>query len=279
MATCPGAQTLAGTVVVAVDGREGTPQLLAWAATEAASRQTGLTIVHVCPRPPMWDPVAAVHLAPELVHLRQHALHLLSRAEELAHAIAPQIEVRLALRSGGPARAIREESKRASLTIIGQSRDTTRSVTWQVIARSSCPVSVVGFDDSTRQMAQVDGVVAILLPDQATATTLAVLDLALGTARRRRCRATVVADWSRVLRAGPVGPILRARANISGVPDLRTDSLSPTGQLPPIEPLGAAMVVLASRPRHGDDTETRRAVQRLLLAGGTSTTYVPPPSR
>ena len=278
MATRPKAQTLTGTVLVGIDGREGTPQLLSWAATEAASRQTGLTIVHAYPQPPMWDPMAAVHLTTEQVRLRPHALHMLSRAEELVHAIAPQIEVRLALRSGGPARAIRGESKGASLTIIGQSRDGTRSVTQQVIERSSCPVSVVGFNDSTQQMAQVDRVVAIVLPDQATATTLAVLDLALGTARRRRCGATVMADWSHVLRAGPAGPILRARATVSGVTDLRTESLTPTGQLPPAESLDAAMVVLAS-PRHGDDTETGRVVQRLLRASGSAATYVPPPWR
>jgi hypothetical protein len=135
----------------------------------------------------------------------------------------------------------------------------------------------MGFNASTRPRPPANRVVAVLLPDRATSTTLAVLDLAFTTARRHRWGVTVIADWSHVLQSGSAGSILRARARSSGVPDLETESLTPKGLLSPIESLDAAMVVLGSPPRHRADTETRRALQPLLRSSGAATTYIPLP--
>ena len=65
-------------------------------------------------------------------------------AEEFVHAIAPAVEVRVAMRSGSPMRIISSEARRASLTVLGRGSAHRRSVTSRVIARSGSPVSVVG---------------------------------------------------------------------------------------------------------------------------------------
>ena len=46
MDTWSQASTRGGAVLVAIDGSEASPDLLTWAADEAACRQTSLTIVH-----------------------------------------------------------------------------------------------------------------------------------------------------------------------------------------------------------------------------------------
>jgi nucleotide-binding universal stress UspA family protein len=264
-------------VLVAIDGSDASPDLLTWAADEAACRQTSLTIVHAYPRQPIWDPATMAQWAPEHARLRHQALSLLSVAEEFVHAIVPPVEVRLAMRSGNPARIISSEARRASLTVLGRGSAHGRSVTSRVIARSGSPVSVVGSTDARDPLAPANRVIAILLPGQDSSSVLAVLDVALTTARRHGWPVTVMADWSHVWQAGLAGSILKMRAYMSGDVDLQTESLTPTGQLPPIESLDAAMVVLATPPRHRAVTETRRALQHLLRSSGTATTYIPPP--
>jgi len=83
MDTWYGAPARAGSVLVAIDDVDSCPQLLAWAAAEAAGRHTGLSIVHACPRQPMWDPATIAEWAPEHLRVRQEALDLLSAAERV----------------------------------------------------------------------------------------------------------------------------------------------------------------------------------------------------
>jgi nucleotide-binding universal stress UspA family protein len=276
MDTWSQAPTRAGAVLVAIDGSEGSPYLLIWAAAEAASRQTSLTIVHAYPRQPMCDPTTMPQWAPEHTRLRQQALSLLSVAEDFVHAIVPAVEVRLAMRSGTPARIISSEARRASLTVLGRGSAHKRSVTSRVIARSGSPVSVVGSTDARDPLPPANRVIAILLPGQDSSSVMAVLDVALTTARRHGWPVTVMADWSDVWQAGLAESILKMRAYLTGNVDLETQSLrSSSSPLPPAEALSAAMVVLVSPRRHRVETETRHALDRLLRSAGAATTYVP----
>jgi nucleotide-binding universal stress UspA family protein len=277
MDTWYGAPARAGSVLVAIDDVDSCPQLLAWAAAEAAGRHTGLSIVHACPRQPMWDPATIAEWAPEHLRVRQEALDLLSAAEEYVHATVPAVEVRLTLRAGAPLRVIRSEARRASLTVLGRGSAHRRSVTSRFIARSGSPVSVVGCTDPTVRLPPTNRVIAILLPGQGSSTVLAVLDVALTTARRHRWPVTVMADWSDIWQAGLAGLILRARAHMSGDVDLETRSMGGrSSTLPPVEALTAAMVVLAATRRDRARAGTG-PLDRLLRSSGATTTYIPQP--
>ena len=164
-----------------------------------------------------------------------------------------------------PARIISSEARRASLTVLGRGSAHRRSITSRVIRRSGSPVSVVGSTDARDPLPPADRVIAILLPGQNSSSVLAVLDVAVTTARRHGWPMTVMADWSDAWKTGLAESILKMRAYMTGDVDLETRSLGcSSSPLPPVEAFTAAMVVLASPRRHRVETETRRALDRLL---------------
>jgi nucleotide-binding universal stress UspA family protein len=277
MNACSRAVTDGAAVLAAIDGSDTSWQVLTWAAHEAMSRRTGLTILHVSGDPLMWEPVTIAPWAPGSLLLREQALRLLTMAEEHVRTVTPGVPTQAVLRTGSPARVIRSEAKRASITVLGRGREHGRSVTSRVIARPSSPVTLVGSAEPEAKAA-VTRVVAVLGPGLPTSTVLAVLDMALTTARRRGCGATVVADWSAVWQAGLAGAILRNCACVAGDVDVRTQSLGTSASLSlplPVELLSASMVVLASPRRHRLGRAARVMVDSSLRSRGGPITLVP----
>ena len=232
------------------------------------------------PRQPMWDPATMPQWAPEHVRIRQQAVSLLSLAGEFVHAIVPALEVRLAMRSGSPARIISSEARRASLTVLGRGSAHRRSITSRVIDWSGSPVSVVGSTDASGPLSPADRVIAILLPGQNSSSVLAVLDVALTTARRHGWPVTVMADWSDV-HGRPVWAesILKMRACMTGDVGLETQSLGcSSSALPPAEAFtrgdGGARVPASTSRRNGV------LVAPSIVCSGprdAATMYIPPP--
>ena len=275
MRTSSSSPATAAPVLVAVDGSAAGLHALTWAAHEAVSRLAGLRIVHVYPGQPMWDPATAALWVPEQRRFRDQALRVLGAAEQFVHSIAPDLEVRAVLRTGGAARAICSEGKRAGLIVLGRGPVHARSVTSRVLARASSPVSVVGPVDPIHSSPSEDRVVAVLLPGQGTSAVLAVLDTAFTTARRRRWPLIVVADWAEVWHADLAGAILRVRARMTGHVDLETRSLTGScSGLLPLDCLSSALVVLARPRRPSSSTGSRGAIDQLRSTRG-SITFIP----
>lgn len=260
-------------VLVAIDGSISGADAVDWAVQEARSRRANLRIVHVCAAPTMWDPTAIAQAAPDERQVRDRALRILCSAEESVRTTAPELDVETVLGMGNPARVIRAESRRAGLTVLGRGRGRRRSVASHVLAQRSSPVSVIGSLVPTDRWSSPDRIVALVQSDRAPSTVLAVLDLALGMARRRRWPVTVMANWSDVWQAGLGRAILLTRAHTSAEVVVETASRPGPVAAPLLAArLSSTMVVMAPPRRLTADTSRGACDQQ--LASGASTTFV-----
>jgi nucleotide-binding universal stress UspA family protein len=137
------------TIVVGVDGSDGSVQALRFAIEEARIRGATLRAVNAWHVPPAvygagWAPATV-----DLDEYRKLAEEALVESVEGAGAAASGVEVTPILREGHPADILLDESKGADLLVVG-----TRglggfkglllgSVSHQVALHASCPVVVV----------------------------------------------------------------------------------------------------------------------------------------
>jgi nucleotide-binding universal stress UspA family protein len=139
-----------GSVVVGVDGSEGSRRALAWAAEEAHEHQARLTVITAWTRPP-------APVGPGYGSLRGYAEVDFSEPAEqqLTQAVAAvltedaDLVVERVLIEGHPAPRLIEASTRADLVVVGCRGHggfagmLLGSVSQHVVAHAHCPVVVV----------------------------------------------------------------------------------------------------------------------------------------
>jgi nucleotide-binding universal stress UspA family protein len=202
------ARTDARPVVVGVDGSDGALDAVAWAAAEAVLHGGPLRIVHAFVWPLLKIPTALWHMGPER-GLRAHADKILTDAEAIARAVAPDVAVDTAVSTQFPLPLLLEESRNAAYVVVGSSGlgplgdSLAGSLTVDLVARSHAPVVLVRKTpppDRTDQLVVVgvDG-----SPLAAAAVAVAMNEAAL---RGGRLLAVHVA------RRGPAAPLRRLLA-------------------------------------------------------------------
>jgi nucleotide-binding universal stress UspA family protein len=122
-------------VIVGTDGSSTALRAVAWAATEARLRGTGLSIVHAAPY---------ADSAPA----RRHAEGILGRARTVARRHEPQVTVATRLLEAGPVDALPAAAAGADLLVVGMISDHASdvlvgSVATTVVAAAPCSVAVV----------------------------------------------------------------------------------------------------------------------------------------
>lgn len=137
------------TVVVGVDGSEGSRRALRWAAAEANVRKDALELVHVWERPQAYAPLGlgAYPIDPEPIH--DTARDLLGDLVAEAKELAPDVEVRGELVEAAPAHGLLEAARTADLLVVGSrglggfTSLLLGSVSQQVVHHAPCPVVIV----------------------------------------------------------------------------------------------------------------------------------------
>ena len=137
------------TVVVGVDGSEGSRRALRWAAAEAAARGDALELVHVWEPPQAYAPMGLGAYPVDPEPIQQAAQEQLDGLVAEARDLAPGVEVRGSLVGGAPAQALLEAARTADLLVVG-SRGMggfrsllLGSVSQQVTHHAPCPVVIV----------------------------------------------------------------------------------------------------------------------------------------
>ena len=135
-------------IVVGIDGSSGADAALAWAADEAARRDTRLLVTHVGDEPNVLALSAATADAVR-ADLACHAARLLTTAACVVEARQPGIEVQTADLWGNAVEGLIELSDDADLVVVGR-RGVHRGidallggVSHRVAAYGRCPVAVV----------------------------------------------------------------------------------------------------------------------------------------
>jgi len=134
-----------GVVLVGVDGSEDSLVAVDWAAAEAASTGSALTVCHSTPFGPPFDLPAEATSDRLLIRGEQ----VVRAAAERARAIAPGLTITEVVSPGSATPTLLERSAAARLLVVG-SRGTGAfrglllgSVSQQVAAHAACPVVVV----------------------------------------------------------------------------------------------------------------------------------------
>jgi nucleotide-binding universal stress UspA family protein len=187
MDTTPGDRFL----VVGVDASRTSQPALAWAVTEAASRQLRLHLVSA------WNSEYAIEtlgLAPEMV--TEHCQGVLDAATEAVAAMDPSVRVSTAIYQGSAARALVAESSGADSLVVG-SRGRRAipaaligATSLDVVTHAHCPVVVVrsALDPSRAEGPVVVGV-------EGSDASEAAIGYAFEHASSRRRPLTVVHAW------------------------------------------------------------------------------------
>ncbi len=189
-------------VLVAVDGGNESLEAVAWGVAEAAARQTSLLLLHVYHWPYFWVPLSEVYPVIDTCGVLDDARNVFETATEQAHQVAPGVMVNTLLRTGDPARLISDEGKHACLVVLGRREDSNptrprrRSVTRHVIARSHCPVTLVGSNRLPLPGPAAGRVVTALPSGHDARSATPVLDAAFTAAQRRGIGVTVLARRS-----------------------------------------------------------------------------------
>ena len=137
------------TILVGVDGSEGSRKALTWAAAEAADHGAELVVLNVWEHtlpPPVGSVSVSEHYVPESSQRTTEEL-LQEITEELGEN--PPVVVQPRVKQGTAARVLIEESAEADLLVVGtRGRGGFRglvlgSVSQHVAAYAKCPVTVV----------------------------------------------------------------------------------------------------------------------------------------
>jgi len=196
-----------------VAGIDGSPQSLAaaeWAAQEADRRQLGLRLVHGHLQIATPAGFGYPSLPVDVETPMRHARGMLAHAADDVHRDHPDLSIQTAFIVGGPAGVLVNESRAASLVVVG-----TRglggfagllagSVSTQVAAHAHCPVIVVRADGASQPGPSAPVVVGL---DGSGESTHA-LQFALDTAAT--CNANLIAIYAwQALPTGNLGPTTR----------------------------------------------------------------------
>ncbi|WBC16588.1 universal stress protein [Micromonospora sp. WMMA1998] len=188
-------------VVVGVDGSATALDAVRVAAREAAVRHRPLRVVHAFIWPLTRAPLTPAPGAPAGAGLRNQAERCVAEAVAEAGKVAPDVPVTGVVVDGAPAAVLVEESRRATLMVLGHrglggfAGLLIGSVTLQVSARAHCPVLV------TRGEARADGPVVVGVDGSAHSGV--AVGFAYEEAARRGAPLVVVHAW---LYPTPIGP-------------------------------------------------------------------------
>ncbi|SBT65991.1 Nucleotide-binding universal stress protein, UspA family [Micromonospora sediminicola] len=188
-------------VVVGVDGSATALDAVRVAAREAAFRHRPLRVVHAFIWPLTRAPLTPAPGAPAGAGLRNQAERCVAEAVAEAGKVAPDVPVTGVVVDGAPAAVLVEESRRATLMVLGHrglggfAGLLIGSVTLQVSARAHCPVLV------TRGEARADGPVVVGVDGSAHSGV--AVGFAYEEAARRGAPLVVVHAW---LYPTPIGP-------------------------------------------------------------------------
>lgn len=148
-------QAYVGRVVVGYDGSESSTRAAQWAATEAADRGRGLTLVHAI-LPPVTTGGLGIGLPPSLDLVEQLEAQAKDQLDDFA-ATLPGTDIQTLVSVGAPSAVMLEASESADLVVVGSrgrggfSGLLLGSVGAQVAAHAACPVAVI------RQLAPASG--------------------------------------------------------------------------------------------------------------------------
>lgn len=143
---------MSGVLVVGVDGSENSAAALEWSVTEASIRGDVLKLVYCLHVPMATAAFADAVAAPQIDVMREYAEGVLAAVAETARGMEPELEVQTELLVGPPSAALLEESKDASLLVVGArglgafGSMFLGSVSTRVAARAECPTVVVPSD-------------------------------------------------------------------------------------------------------------------------------------
>jgi nucleotide-binding universal stress UspA family protein len=136
-----------GTIVVGVDGSEGSRRAIRWAVREAGLRGADVHLVHALA--PL--PAGSIYAEP-MAAIEQAAHEVVDEARDLAVRVAsdgPSVEVQAAVEFGQPAPVLLDASKGADLLVVGsRGRGAFAglllgSVSFHCASHARCPVVVV----------------------------------------------------------------------------------------------------------------------------------------
>ncbi len=147
-----------GTIVVGVDGSDGSRAAIAWAAKEAARRREPLVVLHAWHVPSAGGPFSGEMAVTVTNDLEAAARHLVDTLVEEARRTAGQnLEVTGEIVCGSPGPELIDRSRSASLIVVG-SRGLggirgllLGSVSRQAVHHSHCPVVVVPHPQRIRE--------------------------------------------------------------------------------------------------------------------------------
>jgi nucleotide-binding universal stress UspA family protein len=261
-------------VVVGVGGH-GSLDAVEWAAAEAAARRSALLVVHAYRRPPMHiDPCGLVPVVVVPPAVPVAAERLVSAAVRRARAVAPELDLTTHLFAGAPFPILLVQSRRAALLVLGGRhrggvhRSLTASRAGRLSARTRCPVIVVRAGGQRRSEPTPPRVVVGI---DATPSCVAAIGFAFRAARQRGIPLAAVHAWhlntAAVADAGRTldRALGRWREEFPDVPVLTRLAQADPGRALIGESVGAALVVVGSRPRGAVMAGLRDSISRTVL--------------
>lgn len=275
-------------VLVAVDGHTESLEAVAWAAAEAAVRQTSLFLLHVYHWPCFWGTPSEVYPVIDACRVLDDAWQIFETAAEQARQVAPGVMVSSLLRTGDPARIITDEGKHACLLVLGRREDgrstrpRRRSVTRHAMARSDRAITLVSGNRLPRPGPAAGRVVAALPSGRDAPSATSVLDAAFTAAQRRGVGVTVLArrpgDADLEDLPGPDVPTMPANVERYGRAcdeiDVRHVFDGQEGSLLRRESPSAALLVLTTPGRRFRRAPSRSALGHLLAMTLAPITFV-----
>lgn len=196
-----------GPVVVGIDGSDESTHAISYGAWEASRRRTPLRLVLAYDPMPIWGP-AALHQS-DYVQQQPWVAELLGKAEKHAAERYPQLTIETAAINGNPAGTLVDESRRASLVVVGTRASgglaghLRGSVAIQAATHAAAPVIAVrGADDSI----PADAAVVVGLDGSDLSSDVMAFAVEQALARRVDLHALFAWDIERVHNVGPLSP-------------------------------------------------------------------------
>lgn len=187
-----------GSVLVGIDGSSGAEAAMRWAIEDAGTRKAAVRLVCAYHIPPGYYQGLGMYteVPQELEAVRQAANRVVQDALATAATIDPAVEVHGATVDSSPVPALLEESRTASLLVLGSRQRSALaasilgSVSAAVVARAECPTVVLrGPEGLAGERAEV--VVGV----DGTPASQALLEFGFEHASRRRAPLRAVLCW------------------------------------------------------------------------------------
>lgn len=184
--------SVAGTVVVGVDGSRRSDSAVVWAAAEAVARGADLLVIHAVHTGgvDLWSTPPPVRSA-----LREAADPVVQHAVGLALATQPDVVVHGRIAVGPATRMLLRAAEDAQLVVVGRdgrdalARHWLGTITHRVLAHAACPAVAVGSSESGISPSRIARIVVRRSETDADAVALR---FALDAARRRHVPVEVV---------------------------------------------------------------------------------------